>query len=464
MSSHREAPEVSKDPVADSTDVYAFVSPDKPDTVTLIANFIPLQKPDGGPNFYEFGDDVRYEIKIDNDGDGKEDVTYQFEFKTRVRNPESFLYNTGQIKEIRSPNWNRPQYYDVFTVRNGKRRKIASNLPCPPCNVGARSLPDYSAVAQGGYHKINGGRQVFAGQRADAFHVDLGSIFDLGALRPFGGAHLISMPDMSPRNATQTFNVHSIAIQIPITQLTKNRSRPKNVEDRNAVIGVWATSSRKKSRMWDRNRGQYVGRGPWVQVNRLGNPLFNEVVTPMGLKDNWNGRQPRFDRKFEKYVYRPELGKLLPFLYPGVFPNLEAYNKDRADLHAILMTGIPSGIVPGFQNYTGPRPMDVLRLNVAVPPKQPEDQSEFGILGGDLAGFPNGRRLGDDVTAIELRAIAGATIPLVDPSYTPDDAAGALTDGTSYTDSPFLGSFPYMGLPSSGLEIIPPTKNPEESN
>ncbi len=464
MSSHREAPETSKDPVADSTDVYAFVSPDKPDTVTLIANFIPLQKPDGGPNFYEFGDDVRYEIKVDNDGDGREDVTYQFEFKTRVRNKESFLYNTGQVEGIRSVNWNRPQYYDVHVVRNGKRSKIAGNLPCPPCNVGARSMPNYAQVARGGYRKIAGGRQVFAGQRADAFHVDLGSIFDLGALRPFGGAHLISMPDMSPRNATQTFNVHSIAIQVPISELTSNRSANNSVADRRSVVGVWATSSRKKSRMWNSARGQFVGRGPWVQVNRLGNPLFNEVVTPMGLKDNWNARQPRFDRKFEKYVYQPELGKLLPALYPGVFPNLAAYTKDRADLHAILMTGIPANIVPGFQNYTGPRPMDVLRLNVAIPPKQPRDQSELGILGGDLAGFPNGRRLGDDVTAIELKAIAGATIPLVDPSYTPDEAASALDDGTEYTDSPFLDSFPYMGLPSSGLEIIPATKNPQEGN
>ena len=208
MSSHREAPEISKDPVADGTDVYAFVSPDKPSTVTLIANFIPLQKPDGGPNFYEFGDDVLYEIHVANDGKAEPDVTYQFRFNTRVRRP-SFLYNTGQITSISDPNWNRPQYYSVTRIKGGKKRVLGTNLPCPPVNVGNRSTPNYGALAAQAVRFLPGGKRVFAGQRADAFHVDLGSIFDLGALRPFNEAHVINMPEMNGRNAVQSYNVHT---------------------------------------------------------------------------------------------------------------------------------------------------------------------------------------------------------------------------------------------------------------
>src|SRR5215472_4997034 len=190
MSSHREAPEISKDPVADSTDVYAFVSPDRPDSVTLISNYIPLQGPAGGPNFYEFGDDVRYEIHIDNDGDGRADVSYQFTFTTEVGNPDTFLYNTGPIQSLNSPNWNRRQFYDLVRVEGyGHRRTLGTGLACPPCNIGPLSTPDYPALANAATHHLGGGRTVFAGQRAEGFYVDLGSIFDLGDLRPFQNLH-----------------------------------------------------------------------------------------------------------------------------------------------------------------------------------------------------------------------------------------------------------------------------------
>src|SRR6476659_2970526 len=193
MSSHREAPEISKDPVADNTDVYAFVSPDKPDTVTLIANFIPFQNPQGGPNFYEFGDDVHYEIKISHSGAaGDPDVAYRFSFSTVIRNAGTFLYNTGPITSISDETWNRPQFYTVSRYERGKGWKtLAKHLPCPPVNVGPRSTPNYSTLAAQAVHRIAGGRTVFAGQRAEGFHVDLGSIFDLGTLRPFEMAHLI---------------------------------------------------------------------------------------------------------------------------------------------------------------------------------------------------------------------------------------------------------------------------------
>ncbi len=455
MSSHREAPEIAKDPVADGTDVYAFVSPEKPGTVTLIANFIPLQKPDGGPNFYEFGDDVRYEIHVSNQGKSEPDLTYRFKFHTRIRNPKTFLYNTGQITSIDDPAWNRPQYYSVTLVRGGNEKLLAENLPCPPVNVGKRSTPDYATLSAQAVHRLAGGRTVFAGQRADAFHVDLGSVFDLGALRPFNQAHLISMPNMNGVNSVQSYNVHSIAIQVPIGQLTRNRSVPSDALDPKAVIGVWATASRRKSRIFEKSSGSFVGHGPWEQVSRLGNPLFNEVVVPMAEKDQWNARAPMGDHRYAKYVNKPELGGLLPVLYPGVFPNLADYTKPRADLHAILLTGIPEGVVPGFQNYTGAVQADMLRLNVAIPPSK--HPNNLGLVAGDAAGFPNGRRVNDDVVTVELRAIAGLTIPLVDPSYTPDGAASAVEDGTSDTNAGATDTFPYLGLPGGGYQTEPGT-------
>ena len=454
MSSHREAPEISKDPVADGTDVYAFVSPNRPKSVTLIANFIPLQKPDGGPNFYEFGDDVLYEIHVSNKGKAEPDVTYQFRFHTRIRNRNTFLYNTGPINDIADGTWNRPQYYSVTRVSNGKSKVLSKNVPCPPVNVGPRSTPDYAKLSGQALHRV-GRTRVFAGQRTDAFHVDLGSIFDLGALRPFNEAHVINMPNMGGVNSVQSYNVHTIAIQVPITKLTRNRQRPTDPLDPKAVIGVWATASRRKSRIFDRATGSYKGHGPWQQVSRLGNPLFNEVVVPMAAKDNWNARAPKGDKAYAKYVNKPELQGLLPALYPNVFPNLAAYDKPRADLNAILLTGIPEGVVPGFQNYTGPVEADMLRLNVAIPPSA--EPKKLGLVAGDPAGFPNGRRIDDDVVTIELRAIAGVTIPLVDPSYTPDGAAGAIEDGTSNATAHDTGAFPYLPLPGGGYQTMPGT-------
>jgi hypothetical protein len=454
MSSHREAPEVSKDPVADNTDVYAFVSPDRPDTVTLVANFIPFQNPQGGPNFYEFGDDVLYQIHVSNRGDARADVTYQFRFTTRVRNADTFLYNTGPIGSIDDPSWNRPQYYSVTRVARGDRpRLLASRLTCPPVNIGPRSTPDYARFTDQAIHPIQGGRTVFAGQRGEGFHVDLGSIFDLGTLRPFQMAHLIPSAAAAGVNGTQGLNVHSIAIQVPISDVTRGGVRPTDVASPQSVIGVWATASRQRSRIRDAHRGSSSYHGPWTQVSRLGNPLFNEVITPMAHKDAWNASSPHDDHTFARYVARPELARLLPVLYPGVFPHLAAYDKDRADLLAILLTGIPSGVVPGFQNFTGSTQADLLRLNVAIPPTA--SPNPIGLVAGDPAGFPNGRRIIDDVVAIELRAVAGATIPLVDPGFTPDGATSVLTDGTSNTNLPYRSTFPYLADPAGGYQTQP---------
>ncbi len=452
MSSHREAPEIAKDPVADSTDVYAFVSPDRPDTVTLIANYIPLQGPAGGPNFYEFGDDVLYEIHVDNDGDAEPDVTYQFRFTSRVRNPRSFLYNTGPIEALNSKSWNRRQFYSVTKVVEGHQPVVlADRVPCPPCNIGPRSTPTYAALADAATRSLPTGERVYAGQRAEGFYVDLGSIFDLLDLRPFQDLHLLPSPAALGVSSTAQVNVHTIAIQVPIRDLTRNRRRPRQVDDPAASIGVWTSASRQKVLV--REPSDDRSTGPYVQVSRLGNPLFNEVIVPMGRKDEWNSVAPAGDEVYREYVERPEVSALLPVLYPGVFPNLAALDAPRADLVAVLLTGIPGGLVPGFQNFTGPTPADLLRLNVAVPPSS--SPSIFGLLGGDLAGFPNGRRVFDDVVAIELRALAGATYPLVDPGYTPDAAAAAVDDGVTPDDLgiPFLDTFPYLGLPFSGYDV-----------
>ncbi len=455
MSSHREAPEISKDPVADNTDVYAFVSPDRPDTVTIIANFIPFQNPQGGPNFYEFGEDVLYEIHVSNHGAAHSDVVYRFEFDTMIRNNSTFLYNTGPITKIDDKTWNRPQFY---TVTRGERHQadkvIGRNLPVPPVNVGTRSTPNYAKTfTAAGTHMLSGGRQVFAGQRAEAFNVDLGSIFDLGTLRPFQMAHLIPSAAAMGVNGTQGLNVHSIALQVPITDLTREHRRPSKVDDPLATIGVWASASRRRIRVFDEGSGRSKSAGSWKQVSRLGMPLFNEVINPMAAKDRWNASSPYEDSQFAKYVAKPELAGLLPVLYPGVFPKLAAYTKERADLLAILLTGIPTGVVPGFQNYTGGLQADMLRLNVAVPPTA--KPNSLGLVGGDPAGFPNGRRIVDDVVTIELRAVAGLTIPLVDPSFKPDDAAAAIKDGTTNTNNAPLSVFPYLGTPGGGYQAIP---------
>lgn len=453
MSSHREAPAISKDPVADNTDLYAFVSPDKPDTVTLIMNYIPLEGPAAGPNFYEFGDTVFYQLHIDNDGDGYADVSYQFSFTTQITNPNTFLYNTGPIASLTSSSWNRRQTYTVVkkTWDKDDGVPLGSNLASPPCNIGPRSTPNYAALAQAAVHQLPSGETVFAGQRREGFFVDLGSIFDLGDLRPFQNLHLIPTPAAPGVDATKDVNVHTIAIQVPKKAITYNGVVPTSVTDAHATIGVWATASRHKATVQGGADSPTWYTGPWAQVSRLGNPLFNEVIVPMSKKDYWNELRPDQDSQFAQYVAHPELAKLLPVLYPNVFPHLAAYTKPRADLEAILLTGIPAGIIPGFQNYTGKVQADMLRLNVAIPPTT-SNPSNLGILGGDLAGFPNGRRVFDDVVTIEIRAVAGVTIPLVDKTFTPDGAASKVTDGLTPASDRYISTFPYLGVPLDGYD------------
>jgi hypothetical protein len=300
-------------------------------------------------------------------------------------------------------------------------------------------------------NKLSDGSMVFAGQRNEGFYVDLGAIFDLGDLRPFEHLHLIPSADAVGVDATKSLNIHSIALQVPISMLTSDGSATPSAMSSTAVIGVWSAANRRKVRMIGGDGNAHSQSGPWVQVSRLGNPLFNEVVVPMGLKDRWNAGYPVDDKAFASHVQQPELATLLPVLYPNVFPNLAALKSPRADLEAILLTGLPAGVVPGFQNYTGKTLADQLRLNVAIPPTT-SNPSRYGLLGGDAAGFPNGRRVFDDVVSIELRAIAGVTYALVDKTYTPDAAAGLLTEGLTPATGRYQSTFPYLAPPLDGFD------------
>ncbi len=362
------------------------------------------------------------------------------------------------ILSLKSPNWNRRQLYSVTQVVHGAAQPVATSLACPPCNIGPLSTPDYSALAAAAVHDLPDGVRVFAGQRAEGFYVDLGSIFDLANLRPFQqlhdqyGMHVFTKSAKGV-NATNRLNVHSIAIQVPTKLLVKPGAT--GVSDPRSVIGVWTTASRQRVQVWDADRGLCVDSGPFRQVSRLGNPLVNEVLIPLGKKDIWNALPPADDKRFASYVTSPELAALLPGLYPGVFPHLAALvksGKPRSDLEAILLTGIPAGLITGFQNNTGSVLSDMLRLNTAIAPAT--KPNILGLLGSDLAGFPNGRRVFDDVVTIELRAIAGVTYPLIDGKYKPDAAASLVTDGLTpaRVSAPYLSAFPYLGVPYSGYD------------
>jgi opacity protein-like surface antigen len=432
-SSHREAPLISDDPAADNTDVYAFVSPDKPDTVTIIANYIPLEDPAGGPNYYRFDPTARYELHVDNDGDARDDVTYRFEFQTNVGNPNTFLYNTNQVTSPTDPDLNVKQEYSVTRIAHGSKTVLGSHIPVTPANIGPRSNPTYDALQ--GVVDLGSGRKVFAGPRDDPFFVDLGSIFDLAGLRPFNMAHLIPLATEAGKDGVLNYNTHAIAIQVPKTDLLP---APKA----DGTIGIYASASRKQITIL-RGNGTIDTQGPWVQVSRLGNPLINEVVIPLGKKDLWNASSPRNDSQFAQYYTSPELAGLVNLLYP-VTPDVPT--SGRSDLVAVLLTGVPG------LNFTGNQQADLLRLNTAIAPTA--SPSPLGALAGDFQGFPNGRRLADDVTDIEIRAVACGYGPILAGALGLCNLApnNALSDGVDANENAFLSTFPYVAAPNRGYE------------
>ena len=426
-SSHREAPVISQDPAADNTDVYAFVSPDRPDTVTLIANYYPFQDPAGFPNFYRFGDDVAYDIHVDSTGGGFEDIIYRFEFTTETLDPSTFLYATGPVESLDDPNLNVRQFYTVTEIRAGESTVIAEGLQTPPSHIGPTSTPDYPSLAAAAVYDVGNGVQVFAGQRDDSFFVDLGGIGDLLTIRqPPGNAG-------GGIDELMGLNVQTIALQVPISQVTSDGSVPTDPADPAAVIGVWATSSRFSTTIIG-DDGTRNGEGDLVQVSRLANPLVNELVVPLQFKDMFNASIPSNDAQFLPAVLNPELPGLLTALY-----GVDVPEGDRDDLVAVFLTG-----VAGLNQPSGVTPSEQMRLNVAIPPAT--DPSRLGVLGGDLAGFPNGRRPADDVVDIELRVVAGVLVEGFDVA--PNNQLG---DGVDANDREFLGEFPYLATPSQGF-------------
>ena len=417
-SSHREAPSITEDPVADLTDVYAFVSPDNSATTTLVMNVNPFELPAGGPNFHKFGDDVLYEFNIDNNGDAVADVKYQFRFKTTYTNPNTFLYNTNQVTSLTDPDLNVRQTYTVTEVKGGVSKAIGTNVIVAPANVGPRSMPNYRALGDAAVTPLEDSIKVFAGPRDDPFFADLGAIFDLGGLRPLNRAHLIPLPKASGRDYLAGFNVHSIVLQVPSARITAG----------DPVIGTWATTSRRVP-------GVNGAPDTWKQVARLGQPLVNEVIVPIGAKDLFNSSSPDADGQFAKGVLEPELGKLIPILYPGVkVPTSVSTGLGlggREDLATIFLTGIP-----GVNQPKHVKPSEQLRLNTSVA----------------KSGFPNGRKLSDDVVDTAFQVVAGATDFSPEYKVFPNNA---LTDGVDFNDREFMNHFPYVGWPSDGYSSYP---------
>ena len=451
-SSHREAPFITEQPKVDGTDFYMFNSyePGREGYVTLIANYLPLQDAYGGPNYFTLADDARYEIHIDNDGDAREDLTFRFRFKTERKrialdvggvSVEVPLAQVGSAGPAAGDdgNLNVIEAYSVDLVRgdrrNGQRRPLsnASNgaraFVKPVDNIGNKTLPDYAAYANDHIYDVNipdcGQGRMFVGQRREGFVVNLGEIFDLVNTNPLG-------PADGEQNDLADKNVTSLALEVPVNCLTNGSS---------GIIGAWTTASLRQARVLNPRpgtRGPSVQGGAFTQVSRLGSPLVNEVVIGLADKDRFNHSEPRDDAQFATYVTNPTLPALIEILFPAataptLFP--------RTDLVAGFLTG-----VDGLNRPDGVVAAEMLRLNTAVPAVGPAQQEPLGVLAGDAAGFPNGRRPGDDVVDIALRVVMGV---LLDASDAP---AGQLpfTDG-AYVDASFFDTqFPYLRTPLAG--------------
>jgi hypothetical protein len=434
-SSHREAPLISGDPPVDNTDVYAFVSPDKPDTVTLIANWFGLQEPNGGPTFYPWATDANYDINIDGDGDARPDLTYRWNFRTDDRRGNAtFLYNNGPVTSLDDENLLFRQSYTLTLIDwKGKQKTLIQSGKVAPSNVGPASMPDYGTLRDAAITDVPGGGKSFVGQADDPFFLDL-RVFDL-----LYGGNLSE----TGQDTLRGYNVNTIALQVP-----KSALAVKGDPQRNPVIGVWSDTERQS--MVLRKPGEQRSDGPFVQVSRLGNPLINEVVVAAGMKDRFNALTPDQDRKVPELVNRvtdPEVPKLIQAIY-----GIPAPATPRNDLVEIFLTGITTkadGPIKADLNSqlnnadVDPKrfaPSEQLRLNVSIPPAQ--DPNRLGVLANDLQGFPNGRRLTDDVVDIALQAMEGAAVSgIVD----------ALKDGdrVDANNTTFGTSFPYVALPNN---------------
>jgi uncharacterized protein DUF4331 len=479
-SSHRDAPLITEDPTGDNTDVYAWVDPSRPDFVTIISNWVPFEEPTEGPNFYRFSDQVLYKISIVVNRAGKlrRALDYEFRFRTRTVNGNTYQYNTGLIglpatsPPAQYPNLNIQQSFTMTEVQranddgNAVRTVLLRNARTAPINVGpnstgacsqisvmlrgsphtVESCPSYVGLANAAILTIPGrdGARVFAGPRSEQFYVDLMAAFDrLGGL-----TNEVRNPGV---NSTKGFNVHSIALEVPIKLLNQlSATSPTK-----GIIGVWSSSSRMRVPVLGEDANGDDSR--WVQVSRLGFPLDNEVLQPLRAKDQFNAATPFQDENlFANFIVNPGSAQGSESLVArlSTITGCTALN-NRADLQAIILTGIPAGVVPGFNNFTGTQRADLLRLNYTTPPAQGVDPNnpmghQLGIFAGDNAGFTNGRRPFDNTVDIALKAVGGVAQALVGLPNCPDPK-NVLSDHVDGPDTPFLTTFPYLGTPLSGF-------------
>src|SRR5882762_479052 len=433
-SSHREAPLIAADPQHDNTDLYAFVSPDKPDTVTFIANWIPFEEPNGGPNFYPFAAGSHYDINIDNSGRGMPDITYRWTFSNQDnRGTNTFLYDNGPVTSLGDPHLLFKQTYTLQEIQGDRTTTLVSNGVAAPSDVGPASMPDYASLRSQAVSTFEDGRaRTLAGQAADPFFLDL-RVFDL-----LYGANLKE----TGHNTLAGFNVNTIVLQVPTSDVVLNGDR-----GRNPVLGVWSSTSKRSLKL---TPGKATPTGDFVQVSRLGSPLVNEVVVPAALKDAFNALPPSQDHTLAALVDRvknPEVPKLVQSIY-----GIPAPAAPRNDLAEIFLTGICKTCGPIAVDLNSQKmnqdvdaasfvPAEELRLNTSIAPAS--NPNRLGVLGGDAAGYPNGRRLNDDVVDIEVQALEGAGVgQLV--------IALAGGDGVDIPANPIASSFPYVALPNTG--------------
>lgn len=486
--SHREAPITALDHLADITDVFAFMSYDKPGYVTLIMNTNGFLDPANGPNYFPFDPDITYAIHVDNNQDGVEEVSFEFKFTTEIRLPSVFTGFIGAGSGITVPT-NAPtggpavgsvlippaitaldgpgstglslRQHDTVNMVKGSGTSATrtdvtggnANLIAVPSNVGPRTMPSYPALASQGIYSLPNNVRVWAGTADDPFYIDVGAIFDTFNLRPnaFGSGVpgvLTPAADKSTANtapdALAGMNVNVIAIEVPVTMLTSDGAQHP-ATDPQATIGVWATTSRPsvtvRTTPGTTATTTVPTNNPGVQIQRMGNPLINEVIIGTGDKDKWSMTQPKDDSQFASYALDPLLARALNAAYGGA---LQVPPTPRNDL-LLLVQYLPP--IAAANTPKGPV-ADLLRLNTGVPATALAARSRLGVLGGDLAGWPDGRRVSDDVTDIALRAVAGVLVSGFGGA--PNNSLG---DGVNSNDVPYQETFPYVAWAHSGLEI-----------
>ena len=472
--SHREAPITALDTKADITDIYAFVSYDDPTKVTMILNVDPLLAPGNGPNYFPFDENILYAIRIDNNNDAVDEISFQFHFQTEIRAPDVFTGFVGAGAGINAPPNSPPpiapgtpiiapaitaldgdgaaglslrQKYTVTMVKNGVSTPLVNEAGGPlfavPTNVGPRTMPDYEALAKQGIYSLGHGIRVFAGTVDDPFYIDLGAAFDSLNFRMGAGGGVLS-PAQDADDNTNTapdfvsgFNVNSIAIEVPIAMLTRTGTKVAATSPA-ATIGVWGTTSRPRITV-RRAPNPLAAAGSFSQVQRMGNPLINELIIGTGDKDFWSLSQPKDDAQFAPYALDP----LFARAFNAVF-GINIPTPPRKDL-LLLMQYLPPIAAPGTP--AGPV-ADLLRLNTGVAPAPKADRRRLGVLAGDFAGFPNGRRVSDDVTDIAARVVAGGVL-VSGFNVAPNNRLG---DGVNTNDLPYQETFPYVAFAHSGRD------------